>query len=219
MLPPGWSGATQADRPRRLAAMNGRTSASGRVLSTCCGSTQPRRAVPTPKRICRASAGARWQSLSMASVTPAAAAARARVAVEIHVAGRAVDFERGPGLGRRRVERVEVQGVAVEMSDELVGRMAEDVDERMADRREAPARQPVGVLAARDRGAMPARCRSCSRMASSKSSRPSGRMSTSMPCRIVIPGNCSRSRRSRRAAARCRRARAFATRPRLPSGR
>ena len=54
-------------------------------------------------------------------------------AVEIHVARRAVDFERGPGLRGRRVERVEVEGVAVEMSDELVGRMAEHVDERMAD--------------------------------------------------------------------------------------
>ena len=37
----------------------------------------------------------------------------ARCAVEIHVTGRAIDLERGPGLYRRRVERVEVEVVAV----------------------------------------------------------------------------------------------------------
>src|SRR5688572_14707509 len=63
---------------RRLAPTNASTSATGWVLSTMAGSIQPRRARPTPSLIWRSSAPARWQSLSMTSVTPADAAARAR---------------------------------------------------------------------------------------------------------------------------------------------
>ena len=42
--------------------------------------------------------------------------------------------------------RVEVQVVAVEVTDELIGRVAENVDEWMTNRRQAPARQPTRVL-------------------------------------------------------------------------
>ena len=50
----------------RFAATNARTSSTPRVFSTCAGSIQPRRAVPTPNRICRRQRIARWQSLSIA---------------------------------------------------------------------------------------------------------------------------------------------------------
>ena len=40
-------------RRARFLATNARTSSTPRVLSTCSGLIHPRRAVPTPKRICR----------------------------------------------------------------------------------------------------------------------------------------------------------------------
>ena len=61
----------------RLAAMTARISASGRVFTTCRRSTQPRRAVVTPSSICMSSSSARWQSLSTATMAPAAIARRA----------------------------------------------------------------------------------------------------------------------------------------------
>ena len=67
------------------------------------GSTQPRRAVPTPKRICRSSAVARWQSLSIDTRDAGRDGRPRELAVEVEVAGRAVDFERR--AGRRRPPR------------------------------------------------------------------------------------------------------------------
>src|SRR5262245_54350531 len=55
------------------------------------------------------------------------------VAVEIHVHGRAVDFERGTGFRGRRVQRVEVERVPLGVADEAIRGMAEDVDQGMAD--------------------------------------------------------------------------------------
>src|SRR4029453_1023501 len=48
---------------RRFCARNASTSPIGRVFRTRRGSTHPRRAVPTPSRICRSRERARWQSL------------------------------------------------------------------------------------------------------------------------------------------------------------
>src|SRR6185312_10231596 len=67
-------GTPVAQRPARLAAMAARTASSGRVFSTCRGSTQPRRAIVTPNAICRSSLSAAWQSLSTANIAPAATA-------------------------------------------------------------------------------------------------------------------------------------------------
>ncbi len=146
MLPPGSGWAHQGRRPRRLAAMKARTSASERVLSTWLASTHPRRAVPTPNRICRASAGARWQSLSTAIVTPAATAARARAPSRSMWLGAPSTSSAVPVSTGRRVEGVEVEVVAVEVSDQPVGRMTEHVDEGVTDGGEASARQLIRIL-------------------------------------------------------------------------
>ena len=80
--------------------MNARTSSTPPAFSTCRGSIQPRRAVPTPNRIWRASHSARWQSLSMVIVTPAATARRA------------VDLECGSGVDCGSNHAIEVDVVA-----------------------------------------------------------------------------------------------------------
>jgi hypothetical protein len=72
------------------------------------GFDPPRRAVPTPNRIWRASHSARWQSLSIAIVTRRRRTA-CDGAVHVEMAGRAVDFHRGSGFGRCVKQRVEVE--------------------------------------------------------------------------------------------------------------
>ena len=91
--------------------MNARTSSTPRVLSTCAGSIQPRRAVPTPNRICRAQ---RIRAVTVAVDHQRDASGRGTArqrAVQIEMPGRAVHFHRGAGFSRRREQRVEIEAV------------------------------------------------------------------------------------------------------------
>ena len=75
-------------------------------------------------------------------------AARDR-AIHVEVNGRAVDFENRAGLDRGREQRVEIQLVGRAIADDAIGRMRDDVDQRMTHGRDVPCRQLVAGLTRR----------------------------------------------------------------------
>ena len=109
------------------------------------------------------------------------------LAVQIEVGRGAVDLERGAGLDRGGVYRVVVERIARPSSHEPIRRVGDYRHERVANRARCSGPSALAVLLRRvverreddiER----------SRTASGKSSRPSGRMSTSTPCRMVMRG-------------------------------
>ena len=70
-----------------------------------------------------------------------------QMAVEIEVAGRAVDLDGRAGVARRREEAIPLEVVAVGASGRPVGRVGDDVDQRMRHRPQVARQQAIGRLA------------------------------------------------------------------------
>ena len=187
---------------RACAAMNARTPGAAGYSARAAarpsrGGRLPRRtasAGPAPRRggnRCRSSAS-----------RPRPTAARARSPSRSMWLGRAVDLEGGAGLAPRLRRSRRSPGRTRPTADELVGGMADDVHERMADGAEAPARELDRRPARPDRAATPARCRTA------RGPRPGSRGGRLAGCRPRCRGGSSSAetaraaRRSRRAAAR-----------------
>ena len=129
--------------------MNARTSASGRALSTWRGSTQPRRAVPIPMLHLPVEPS-RPMAVAVDRQRDAGPDRRTRMlAVEVDVRGRAVHLQRRSGLRGGRVDGVEIQRISRAASDDVVGRVREDRDERVPDSLDGAAGQRPRVMVRR----------------------------------------------------------------------
>ena len=140
------------------------------------------------------------------------------LAFEVEMRRGAVHFERGSRFHGGGEYRIEVQRVAITPAHEPIGWMRNDVDERVMDRLQAAPRQRLAILT---RGIVQ-RCEDDIERFEDTVGEiqvPSGMMSVSTPCRIVICGYLSRKARSRPADVTDRGVSGFVTRRPAPNDR